>query len=140
MDPRSVPQEHSHSLCLARDLVEDPRSVSQELFPVLAQDLAVDPRSVPPGVALFLLITFQYQRNIHKQSCTLIKASHTDKMSECVCVCVFVCVCVCVCVCAVCVCVCVCVCAFVCLCVCVCVRVCVFVCACVQLSLSKPFN
>ena len=88
MDPRSVPQEHSHSLCLARDLVEDPRSVSQELFPVLAQDLAVDPRSVPPGVALFLLITFQYQRNIHKQSCTLIKASHTDKMSECVCVCV----------------------------------------------------
>ena len=138
MDPRSVPQEHSHSLCLARDLVEDPRSVSQELFPVLAQDLAVDPRSVPPGVALFLLIIFnrrskgQYQRNTHKQSCTLIKASHNDKMSECVCV--FVCVCACVCV--------VCVCLRVCVCVlvCVCVRVCVFVCACVQLSLSKPFN
>ena len=136
MDPRSVPQEHSHSLCLARDLVEDPRSVSQELFPVLAQDLAVDPRSVPPGVALFLLITFQYQRNIHKQSCTLIKASHTDKMSECVCVCVFVCVCVCVFACVLRVCVCVCL----RVCVLVCVRVCVFVCACVQLSLSKPFN
>ena len=46
----------------------------------------------------------QYQRNTRKQSCTLINASHNDKMSVCVClrvcvcVCVLVCVCVCVCI------------------------------------------
>ena len=39
MDPRSVPQEHCLSLCMAQDLGEDPRSVPQ--------DLDVDPRSVP---------------------------------------------------------------------------------------------
>ena len=83
-----------------------------------------------------------YQRNTCKQSCTLINASHNDKMSVCVCVlcvCVCVCVCVCLCVCVfvvgVCVCACLCVC--VCLCACVCVSVgvcvCVFVCVCTQL-------
>ena len=77
-----------------------------------------------------------YQRNTCKQSCTLINASHNDKMSVCVCV-VRGCVCVSVCVCLlwVCVCVCllVCVCVLVCLRVCVCGCVCVCVCVCTQL-------
>ena len=81
-----------------------------------------------------------YQRNTCKQSCTLINASHNDKMSVCVCcawVCVCVCVCVCLCVCVfvvgVCVCACLCVCVCVCACVlaCVCLWVCVFLCVCV---------
>ena len=81
-----------------------------------------------------------YQRNTCKQSCTLINASHNDKMSVCVCVvrgCVCVCVFVCVCVCCGCVCVCACLCVCACVLACVCLWVCVCLCVCV-LSLSKP--
>ena len=77
-----------------------------------------------------------YQRNTCKQSCTLINASHKDKMSVCVCV-VRGCVCVFVCVFVVGVCVCLLVCVCACVLACVCLWVCVCVCVCV-LSLSKP--
>ena len=69
VDPRSVPREHFIPRALTRDLVADPRSVSQGVssLPVLpwlrtrgespqevylrtAQGLVVDPRSVPPEV------------------------------------------------------------------------------------------